>query len=138
VGRHSGNRLARKSTREEAAGAVVVRPADGPEAMLASFLSLPGVRGVLLSTKDAVSSCAALPQGVYKDTVAIMSATMFGAAATAARESLVGEPRRLTVHSEDGGYVIVETGRNELATLFTSEEPEPVAELAVQVLRQRG
>ncbi|HEV8359817.1 MAG TPA: roadblock/LC7 domain-containing protein [Candidatus Thermoplasmatota archaeon] len=80
-------------------------PRDALDEALAPLAGLVGVEGVAIVARDGLLLAARLPAGVDHFTFGAMSATLLGAATTAAYEFRVKPPSRFTI--DLGGWRLV-------------------------------
>ncbi len=81
---------------------------------LRSLRSSCGSMASAVISRDGLVIAADMPEGVSMETLAIMCATLLGAASTANTELHVGTPQHVIVESEEAKMVVVGAGRKAL------------------------
>jgi predicted regulator of Ras-like GTPase activity (Roadblock/LC7/MglB family) len=78
--------------------------------ILSKLKSNPDVEGAAVITRDGLVVCADMHGSIDGDVFAAMTATMHGAAETAAQELKKSDPDSVIVESKDGKIIILGAG----------------------------
>ncbi len=97
--------------------------------------SLRGSCGSMASaviSRDGLVIAADMPEGVSMETLAIMCATLLGAASTANTELRVGTPQHVIVESDEAKMLVVGAGRKALIVAVIGKKAD--SNLAIRKL----
>ncbi len=91
---------------------------DMIDRILSDLKNVGGVDACAAATRDGLLIGAIMEQRQFAESLAAMSATMFGAAETATTELGKGMPSRVIVESEHGRLIAVGAGPKALLTVL--------------------
>ncbi len=92
------------------------------EKVLDGLRSVGDIEASAIVSRDGLLMASDMAPGINADTFAAMSATMLGAAETAAAELGRGLPDRIIVESEETKLIAIGTGPKALLVVMTSPE----------------
>lgn len=93
---------------------------ESMEAALKELEQGGGVSASAIVSRDGLLMCAAMLENIRAETFAAMSATMLGAAETAASELRKGVPERVIVETKDSRLIVTGAGAKALLIALTS------------------
>ena len=92
------------------------------EKVLVDLKKTGDVEASSVVSRDGLLMASDIPGGVHAETFAAMSATMLGAAETAANELKKGVPDRVIVESPDGKIIVTGAGGKSLLVVMTGAD----------------
>jgi len=90
--------------------------------ILANLKNLGSIEACAIASRDGLLMSSDMPEGVLGETFAAMSATMLGAAETAASELNKGIPGRVIVESKNGKLICMGAGPKALLVVMTEHD----------------
>lgn len=90
--------------------------------LLADLMNMGGVEACAAASRDGLLIRAVMQKEEFGDSLAAMSATMLGAAETAATQLEKGLPNRVIVESEHGRLIVVGAGPKALLVVLASHD----------------
>lgn len=90
--------------------------------ILSDLKNLGGIEASAIASRDGLLMNSDMPEGVIAETFAAMSATMLGAAETAAMELNKGLPSRVIVESKNGKLICMGAGHKALLVVMAEAD----------------
>jgi predicted regulator of Ras-like GTPase activity (Roadblock/LC7/MglB family) len=90
--------------------------------ILENLKNLGSIEACAIASRDGLLMSSDMPEGIMGETFAAMSATMLGAAETAASELNKGLPSRVIVESKSGKLICMGAGPKALLVAMTEHD----------------